>query len=90
MNRRGFDVDIVSRADFSSYVDALRNDPARATELQGILHYAGHLLSDRKLTPVVNDLTTTALYRLGFRWRPADDAYLANFFNMLEGLAVFD
>jgi len=90
MNRRGYDVDVVSRGEFAAQVDALKGDPSRADDLQGILHYAGHLLSDRKMTPVANDWTTTALYRLGFRWRPADDAYLENFFDMLEGLAVFD
>ena len=88
-NRRGFDVDYVSRGDFAAHVDALRNDPARAKDLQGILHYAGHFLEGRKLTPAANDLTTTTLYRLGFRWKPAEDMYLARFFEMLEGIAAF-
>ena len=90
MNRRGFDVDLVSRGEFAARVDALKNDPTRATELQGILHYAGHLLKDRRITPAPNDWTTTVLYRLGFRWKPAEDRYLANFLEMLDGLAVFD
>jgi len=90
MNRRGYAVDGVSREDFAAHVDALRNDPARAAELQGILHYTGHLLKDRRIAPSPNDWTTTVLYRLGFRWKPADDDYLANFFAMLDGLAVFD
>ena len=89
MNRRGFDVDMVSREDFAAHVDAMRNDPTRASELQGILHYTGHILKDRRITPAPNDWTTTVLYRLGFRWKPADDGYLANFFEMLDGLAVF-
>ena len=90
MNRRGFDVDWVSRREFAARVDALRNDPKRAAELQGILHYAGHLLKDRRITPSPNAWTTTVLYRLGFRWKPAEDNYLANFLEMLDGLAVFD
>ena len=90
MNARGFEIDAVSRDDFSAHVDALRNDPAHAGQLQGILHYAGHLLENRKMTPVDNTWTTTVLYRLGFRWKPADDRYLSNFFAMLEGLAAFE
>lgn len=90
MNRRGYAVDWVSRSEFASRIDALRNDSARANELQGILHYTGHLLKDRRLTPAPNAWTTTVLYRLGFRWHPAEDNYLANFLDMLEGLAVFD
>ena len=90
LNARGFVIEPVSRADFAAHVDALRNDPARAAELQGILHYAGHFLENRKMTPVDNAWTTTVLYRLGFRWKPADDGYLANFFNMLEGLGAFE
>ena len=89
MNRRGFDVDWVSREDFAAHVDAMRNDPSRASELQGILHYTGHLLKGLRITPAPNDWTTTVLYRLGFRWKPADDTYLANFLEMLDGLAVF-
>ena len=90
MNRHGFDVDRVSRKEFAARVEALKNDPRRAVELQGILHYAGHLLKGRRLTPAPNAWTTTVLYRLGFRWRPADDGYLASFLAMLDGLAVFD
>ena len=89
MNRHGFDVDWVSRAEFAATVDAMRNDPSRATELQGILHYTGHLLKGLRITPAPNDWTTTVLYRLGFRWRPADDGYLASFLRMLDELAVF-
>ncbi len=89
MNRRGFNVDWVSRGEFAAAVEAMRNDPAHAAELQGILHYTGHLLRDLRLAVAVNDWTTTVLYRLGFRWKPADDGYLAAFFEMLEGLAVF-
>ena len=90
MNRRGFDVDWVSREEFAATVDRARNDPSRAKDLQGILHYAGHLLKNLRLTPTPNDWTTTVLYRLGFRWKPADDGYLASFLEMLDGLAVFD
>lgn len=90
MNARGFEIDTVSRDDFSAHVDALRNDPAHAKDLQGILHYAGHLLENRKMAPVENSWTTTVLYRLGFRWKPAEDRYLSNFFAMLDGLGVFD
>ena len=90
MNRRGFNVDWVSREAFAAGVEAMRNDPNRAGELQGILHYTGHLLKDRRMTPAPNDWTTTVLYRLGFRWKPADDGYLASFLDMLDGLAVFD
>ena len=89
MNRHGFDVDWVSRAEFAATVDAMRNDPSRASELQGILHYTGHLLKGLRITPAPNDWTTTVLYRLGFRWRPADDGYLASFLRMLDELAVF-
>ena len=89
MNRHGFDVDWVSRAEFAATVDAMRNDPSRASELQGILHYTGHLLKGLRITPAPNDWTTTVLYRLGFRWRPADDGYLASFLKMLDELAVF-
>ncbi len=89
MNRHGFDVDWVSRAEFAAAVDAMRNDPSKASELQGILHYTGHLLKGLRITPVPNDWTTTVLYRLGFRWRPADGDYLANFLRMLDELAVF-
>lgn len=89
MNRRGFNVDWVSRKEFAARVDALRNDEKHAEELQGILHYAGHLLKDKRLTPTSNAWTTTVLYRLGFRWKPADDGYLASFLDMLDGLAVF-
>ena len=89
MNRHGFNVDWVSRAEFAATVDAMRNDPSRASELQGILHYTGHLLKDLRITPAPNDWTTTVLYRLGFRWRPADDGYLASFLRMLDELAVF-
>ena len=88
--RRGYSVDWVSREDFAATVDAMRNDPTRANDLQGILHYTGHILKDRRITPTSNDWTTTVLYRLGFRWKPADDGYLANFLEMLDGLAVFD
>lgn len=90
MNRNGYAVDCVSREDFAANVEALRNDPGRAEELQGILHYAGHILKDRRITPAPNDWTTTVLYRLGFRWKPADDTYLSSFLEMLDGLAVFD
>ena len=90
MNRRGFNVDCVSKEDFAACVDAMRNDPARAAELQGILHYTMHLLKDQRVAPAPNDWTTTVLYRLGFRWKPAEDGYLARFFEMLDGLAVFD
>ena len=90
MNRHGFNVDWVSRAEFAATVDAMRNDPSRASELQGILHYTGHLLKGLRITPAPNDWTTTVLSRLGFRWRPADDGYLASFLKMLDGLAVFD
>ena len=90
MNRRGIAIDWVSRPEFAARVDALRNDPARAAELQGILHYAGRLLNDRRPAPAPNDWTTTVLYRLGFRWKPAEDNYLANFLENLEGLAAFD
>ena len=89
MNRHGFNVDWVSRAEFAATVDAMRNDPSRASELQGILHYTGHLLKGLRITPAPNDWTTTVLYRLGFRWRPADGDYLANFLRMLDELAVF-
>lgn len=89
LNARGLDVDAVSRDEFAAHVDALRNDPEHAAELQGILHYAGHLLQHRKIAPVDNTWTTTVLYRLGFRWKPTEDNYLANFFRMLEELAVF-
>ena len=89
MNRHGFDVDWVSRAEFAATVDAMRNDPSRAAELQGILHYTGHLLKGLRITPAPNDWTTTVLYRLGFRWRPADGEYLASFLRMLDELAVF-
>ena len=89
MNRHGFNVDWVSRAEFAATVDAMRNDPTRASELQGILHYTGHLLKGLRITPAPNDWTTTVLYRLGFRWRPADGDYLANFLRMLDELAVF-
>ena len=89
MNRHGFNVDWVSRAEFAATVDAMRNDPSRASELQGILHYTGHLLKGLRTTPAPNDWTTTVLYRLGFRWRPADDGYLASFLRMLDELAVF-
>jgi len=89
MNRRGYAVDAVSRTDFAAHVEAVRNDPARADELQGILHYAQRHLDERKTTQVVNAWTTTVLYRLGFRWKPAEDGYLANFLEMLDGLAVF-
>ena len=90
MNAHGFNIDTVSRGDFAAHVDALKNDPARAQELQGILHYAGHLLKNRKIAPVDNTWTTTVLYRLGFRWRPAEDKYLGKFFEMLDGLGVFE
>ena len=90
LNARGLNVDAVSRDEFAAHVDALRNDPAHAAELQGILHYAGHLLENRKITPVDNTWTTTVLYRLGFRWKPAEDNYLANFFDMLNGIAAFE
>ena len=89
MNRHGFDVDWVSRADFAAAVDRARNDPSRAKELQGILHYTGHVLKNLRLTPAPNDWTTTVLYRLGFRWRPADSEYLASVLRMLDELAVF-
>ena len=89
LNRRGCDIDWTSRGDFAAHVDALKRDPSRSAELQGILHYAGHLLEGRKVTPAVNDWTTTVLYRLGFRWKPAEDRYLENFFEMLDGLAFF-
>ena len=90
LNARGLNVDAVSRDEFAAHVDALRNDPAHAAELQGILHYAGHLLENRKIAPVDNTWTTTVLYRLGFRWKPAEDNYLANFFDMLNGIAAFE
>ena len=90
LNARGIDVDAVSRGEFAAHVDALRNDPTHAAELQGILHYAGQLLSNRKMAPVDNTWTTTVLYRLGFRWKPADDRYLANFFDMLSGIGAFE
>ena len=89
MNRHGFNVDWVSRAEFAVAVDAMRNDPSKASELQGILHYTGHLLKGLRITPAPNDWTTTVLYRLGFRWRPADGEYLASFLRMLDELAVF-
>ena len=90
MNRRGFNVDCVSKEDFAASVDAMRNDPSRAAELQGVLHYAMHLLKGQRVAPAPNDWTTTVLYRLGFRWKPAEDGYLGRFFEMLDGLAVFD
>ena len=89
MNRHGFDVDWVSRPEFAAAVDAMRNNPSKASELQGILHYTGHLLKGLRITPAPNDWTTTVLYRLGFRWRPADGEYLASFLRMLDELAVF-
>ena len=89
LNRRGYAVDFTSRAEFAARVDALRADPSRAEELQGILHYAQRHLDGRKVTPVANAWTTTVLYRLGFRWKPAEDRYLASFFDMLDGLAAF-
>lgn len=79
----------VSRADFAAAIDRARNDPFRAKELQGILHHTGHLLKNLRITPAPNDWTTTVLYRLGFRWRPADGEYLASFLRMLDELAVF-
>ncbi len=90
MNRRGYAIDPVSREEFAAAVEAMKNDPKRAEELQGVLHYAGHFLNGRRMASAPNDWTTTALYRLGFRWRPAADEYLAAFLQMLEGLAVFD
>ena len=90
LNRRGWAIDAVSRPEFAREIEALKVNPARANELQGVLHYAMRLAADERITPVENDWTTTVLYRLGFRWRAADDTYLANFFEMLDGLAVFD
>jgi len=87
--RRGYAVSWVSRADFAAHVESIRNDAERARELQGVLHYARRHLADQKMTPVDNAWTTTVLYRLGFHWKPAEDRYLANFFDMLDGLAVF-
>lgn len=89
MNRRGCRIDIVSPATFAERVEELRADSAHATDLQGILHYAGHLLENQHATPIVNDFTTTTLYRLGFHWKPAADEYLNKFFNMLLEIGVF-
>ena len=89
MNARGLEVKTVGGADFAARVDALRNDPGRAAELQGILHYAGHLLGKFKIAPTENLRTTTVLYRLGFRWRPADDRYLERFLDLLVGIGAF-
>ena len=90
MNARGLAVEAVSADAFAARVEEFKGDPARAEELQGILHYAGHLVVGRRMTPAVNDWTTTVLYRLGFRWLPTADGYLANFLDMLESIGVFE
>lgn len=90
MNQYGFPIDYVSQDEFASHVDALRNDPERAKYLQGVLHYTAHVLDGQRMTEASNNWTTTVLYRLGFRWKPAADGYLLKFYEMLDGLGVFD
>lgn len=90
MNRRGWAIDYVSRQEFSAQVEELRNDTGLSQYLQGILHYTGHVLRNRKVTVTNNDWTTTVLYRLGFRWKQPDDKYLDRFLESLEGLGVFE
>ncbi|MCQ2396669.1 MAG: amino acid adenylation domain-containing protein [Lentisphaeria bacterium] len=90
LNQYGFPIDYVSQEEFAAHVEALRNDPERAKYLQGVLHYTAHMLDGQRMTEAVNNWTTTVLYRLGFRWKPSADGYLMKFYEMLDGLGVFD
>ncbi len=79
----------VPTTEFHAAVEELRNDPARAELLQGILHYGRRNLQEWKVTEAVNAWTTTVLYRLGFSWRMPSEEYLHQFMDMLSQMRIF-
>ena len=90
MKRYGFNIRIVSRAEFDRIMQAAAKDEAESETVMSLLAYETG--SDEKLAAVSsnNRFTTNALYRLNYKWPIIDDAYLEKLIAGIDELSFFD
>ncbi len=89
LRRRGMEIEPCEREEYErSFSEAMRN-PAKARHLNSLIAYNEH---GKRVTPIksINNYTSQALLRQGFKWPVTSDDYLNRFFVMMEGLGFFD
>ena len=90
MKRYGFDIEIVSDAEFEKAVSVYASTHENSDAVLGLIAYTSR--GDSKIYTIDYDstYTTEVLYRLGYKWPITDDNYLENAIRALDNLNFFD
>ena len=91
MNAYGFNIKVVSDADFGAALQAGMADAEVAPAISGLIVY---LTSDttNHIYPIDpnNQFTTEVLYRIGHSWPITNETYMHKSIAALDGLGFFD
>lgn len=89
-NDQGIAIRSVTQAAFDRLLDEAKRDSEKQAGIGGLISTVGMgTSSERALTPVSNDYTTTVLFNEGVFWPLISEEYLASFFDFLTGLAFW-
>lgn len=89
-NDFGIEIAPVTQDAFDRLLDAAMHDPEKQAGIGGLISTVGMgTSSQRALTPVNNDYTTTVLFNEGVFWPVISEQYLTSFFDYLNGVAFW-
>lgn len=91
MRRMGMKIELVEDEAFEAALQKAKEDPVKARVLTTLLAYE-NMDTGKKIEMIAteNELTTQALYRLGFEWSMTSRTYMNRFLEALDGLGFFD
>ncbi|MBP5155047.1 MAG: amino acid adenylation domain-containing protein, partial [Clostridia bacterium] len=90
MNRYGFEIKIVSDAEFSARLGEMMKDDSRGMLVSSLLTYSSGDRHVRSYIKTDNAFSIKALYRLGYKWPITDGDYLLRVIESLDSLNYFD
>lgn len=90
MRRMGMQIELAEDAAYEKAVREAQDDPEKAKALTTLLAYE-NMDPDKQIEAigVDNEMTTQALYRLGFEWPMTSRYYMDRFLNALDGFGFF-
>ncbi len=88
LKKCNFEIEPVSKQDFSIYIDKLLKSEKNSNSLSGIINDLGpeKQLDYQSNIHILSDFTKAFLYSIGFEWPVIDDTYLIKYIEYLKKL----
>lgn len=89
LTRQGIAIEPCEACEYERRLGEAMRDPRKAKQLNALIAYQEH---GKRIVPIksVNSYTSQVLLRLGFMWPITSEAYLKQFFVMMDSLGFFD